>query len=216
MSTLRLSIIDAALSLPIRDDINLLEQCLSANLAVARSCRNGNCGRCDSTLLKGRVQLRNGLHVEGPATIALCISHAQSDVQISQLPLVKSPSHWRCQWQSPAQLRLPAGRQIPPRKGDICAILFEDTVELNEVADISGRDIHLLNACTNSPANQSVSLITIDRDHRGQYALWREHQHQRQTLWTHINHATAVIAQAAYQQNTDGARYCIEHMPKGE
>ena len=212
MNKLRLSIIDTALSLPIRSDLNLLEQCLSSNLVVARSCRNGNCGRCDSTLLKGCVKLRNGQCIEGPSTIALCVSYAQSHLQICHLPLIKSPSHWRCQWQNPSQLLLPAGRQIPPHKGDICAILFENSVELNEVADITGRNIHLLNTCTNT--NHSVSLITIDRDHQGQYALWREHQHQRQTLWAHINHATALIAQAAYLQNTNGARYHIEMLQR--
>tara|TARA_R110001592_G_scaffold1874_4_gene11359 strand:+ start:2988 stop:3659 length:672 start_codon:yes stop_codon:yes gene_type:complete len=207
----RLTIVDAALSLPIRHDHTLLQHCLAAELAVSRSCRNGNCGRCDSSLLKGRVKLRNGNTVEAPATIPLCIAFALDEVEISNLPLIKLPIFWRCQWQNSRVLVLPAGRQTPPHEGDICAVLFEGSVELNEIAEVNGRNIVLFKPAANTPEVNSVSLITIDAEHEGQYTLCREYKSQRQLVWQGINHVTARSAQTAYQANTCKGSYHIIH-----
>ncbi|WP_415242172.1 hypothetical protein [Zhongshania sp.] len=105
--------------------------------------------------------------------------------------LTKPPTSWRCQWQNSRVLVLPAGRQTPPDKGDICAVLFEATAELNEIAKVNGRNIVPLKPAANTPAVNSVSLITIDAEHEDQYILWREHKNQRQLVWKDINHITA-------------------------
>ncbi|MBW2941261.1 2Fe-2S iron-sulfur cluster-binding protein [Zhongshania aquimaris] len=206
-----LSIVDTALSLTINKDQNLLEQCLAATLPVTRSCRNGNCGRCDSKLLQGQVRLRNGNLLQSPATVPLCIAYAIEDLQISDIPLSQLPSHWRCQRQSPQQLLLPAGRQTPPLQGDICAILFVNGVEVNEIAHVAGRSIALTNPSAITAENSVVSLITIDRDHSGQFTLWREHQNHRQLLWANINQTTALSAQAAYQQSSGVGKYIVSN-----
>lgn len=211
MTALRLTIVDAALSLPIHHDQSLLQHCLAADLAVTRSCRNGNCGRCDSTLQKGRVQLRNGDIVDAPAIFPLCIAFALDDVEISNLPLTKLPTSWRCQWQNSQALLLPAGKQTPPHKGDICAVLFDATVEINEIADVDGRNIVLLKPAANTPEVNSVSLITIDAEHGGQYTLWREYKNQRQRVWKDINHVTARSAQTAYRASACSGSYLIDH-----
>lgn len=209
MATLRLSITDTARSLPINSDQTLLEHCLAADLPVTRSCRNGNCGRCDSGLDVGHVRLRDGKEINAPAIIPLCIAFATSDVSISNIPMLTLPSHWRCQWQNPRLLRLPAGRQIPPKKGDICALLMANTIEINEIANIDGRHIHLRLPTTNCSEQDSLGLIIIDREHRGEYSLCREHRGQQTLLWKNINHHTALAAQAAYQQSPESARYSI-------
>ena len=209
MASLTLTITNTALSLAINTDQNLLEHCLAADLPVTRSCRNGNCGRCDSSLQKGHVQLSDGSIIHAPAIIPLCIAHARSDLHISNIPLVKLPTHWRCQWRNPHILLLPAGRQTPPRQGDICAILLTHAVETNEIAEINGRNIVLRHPGENKLESGSASLITIDRDHHGDYSLWREYDGEQQQLWAHINHPTALAAQATYQQSGTSGRYLI-------
>jgi ferredoxin len=212
MATLMLSTTDTALSLPINPDQNLLEHCLGADLPVTRSCRNGNCGRCDSSLDAGHVRLRNDKEINAPAIIPLCITFAASDVSISKIPMLTLPSHWRCQWQNPMLLRLPAGRQIPPKQGDICALLMANAIELNEIANIDGRNIHLLLPTQNCSEQDSLSLIIIDREHHGEYSLFREHEGQQTRVWKNINHRTALAAQAAYQQHPESARYSIHDL----
>jgi hypothetical protein len=155
--------------------------------------------------------LRNGNITAAPAIITLCIAFALDDVEISNLPLTKLPTSWRCQWQHSRALLLPAGRQAPPRKGEICAVLFDTTAELNEIAGVNGRNIVLLKPAANTPEVNSVSLITITAEHGGQYTLWREYKNQRQLVWKDINHVTVRSAQAVYQASACNGSYHIDH-----
>ncbi len=204
MTTLSLSVADTSLYLAINDRDDLLKQCLAAELPVARSCRNGNCGRCDCQLESGEVVLRNGSKLRAPATIALCISHARSDLQIKQLPLTNIVQHWRCQALNPTQLQLPAGRQVPPKPGDIVALLLANTVLINCVAAMTGRVITLRDASDQIEQHKhhrrSIGLLNIDSQHDGDFALWRCEQHKQTLLWQGINQATGLAALAAYRR----------------
>jgi len=203
MSTLSLTVADTALSLNINDRDNLLNQCLAAGLPVARSCRNGNCGRCDCRLEFGQVQLRNGKLVTAPATIALCISHAHSAIGLNQLPLATPPQHWRCQGLGAQQLQLPAGRQTPPNIGDKVALLFAKTVTINSVAAVDGRVISLQNHCehiaTHIQNQAGIGLLNIDSEYHGNVDLWHSIKNRQTLLWPNINQRTGLAALAAYR-----------------
>ena len=84
-------------------------------------------------------------------------------------------------------------------------------VEVNEIAHVAGRGIALTKPSAITAENSVVSLITIDRDHSGQYTLWREHQNHRQLLWANINQTTALSAQAAYQQSSGVGKYILSN-----
>lgn len=211
MTTHSLTVADTALNLAINDRDNLLQQCLAAKLPVARSCRNGNCGRCDSQLEAGSVTLRNGTQLNAPNKIALCISHARSNLQIAHLPLISSPQHWRCEGVNARQLRLPAGRQSPPKPGDIVAVLLNNTVHINSIGGIDGRVIILQDECIevaqHAHNHRSIVLLNIDREHSGNFTLWHSSNHQQTLLWQGINHTTGIAAQAAYCSGGEPGRY---------
>ena len=211
MTTHSLTVADTALNLAINDRDNLLQQCLAAKLPVARSCRNGNCGRCDCQLEAGSVTLRNGTQLNAPNKIALCISHARSDLQIAHLPLISNPQHWRCEGVNARQLRLPAGRQSPPKPGDIVAVLLNNTVHINSIGGIDGRVITLQDECIevaqHAHNHHSIALLNIDREHSGDFALWHISNHQQTLLWQGINHTTGIAAQAAYCSGGEPGRY---------
>lgn len=204
MAMLSLSVADTAVCLAINDRDDLLKQCLAADLPVARSCRNGNCGRCDCRLESGEVVLRNGGKLSAPALIALCISHARSDLCIDQLPLTSIAQHWRCEGLNPIQLQLPAGRQTPPKYGDIVALLLTDAVLINSVTAIDGRIITLRDHCNEIEQHKrkrgGIGLLNIDREHSGDFALWRSNPNSQTLLWQGINQATGLAARAAYQR----------------
>lgn len=211
MTTHSLTVADTALNLAINDRDNLLQQCLAAKLPVARSCRNGNCGRCDSQLEAGSVTLRNGTQLNAPNKIALCISHARSNLQIAHLPLISSPQHWRCEGVNARQLRLPAGRQSPPKPGDIVAVLLNNTVHINSIGGIDGRVIILQDECIevaqHAHNHRSIVLLNIDREHSGNFTLWHSSNHQQTLLWQGINHTTGIAAQAAYLSGGEPGLY---------
>jgi len=217
MSTLSLTVADTALSLNINDRDNLLNQCLAAGLPVARSCRNGNCGRCDCQLEFGRVQLRNGKLVTAPATIALCVSHARSPIGLNQLPLASPPQHWRCQGLGPQQLQLPAGRQTPPNIGDKVALLFSATVTINSVAAVNGRVISLQDHCAHIASHiqnqDGIGLLNIDSEHHGNFVLWHRYKHCQTLLWPNINQSTGLAAQAAYRHGGSIGHYQLRAQP---
>lgn len=206
---LTLSTIAPPFSLSLNQDETLIEQCLAAGLAVTRSCRNGNCGRCDCQLLSGQIKLRNGNIVQATANVALCISYALSNVQFQSIPLIQQPSYWRCQLKGTQHLRLPAGRQTPPHAGDICALLHEDTVEINEAVRVEGRNIILQKPIQFAKQAAGLSMITIDRQYQGRYSLWRETPLQTLLLWDNINYLSAVAAQAAYRKSPDTGSYIV-------
>ena len=211
MVTVSLTVADTALSLAINSSDNLLAQCLAADLAIARSCRNGNCGRCDCQLESGTVLLRNGRELTAPATIALCISHARSDLRIKQLPLHSTAQHWRGEGLNSKQLQLPAGRQSPPKPGDIVALLLNNTVLINSVLAVDGRVITLQDCCDAIEQHQrnqlSIGLLNIDREHNGTFALWHEDKQMATLLWHGINQTTGFAALAAYRQGNSSGEF---------
>jgi hypothetical protein len=201
-----LSVLDSGLSLPLQDDVNLLKQCLEAGLDVARSCRNGNCGRCDSVMLKGQVQLRSADIQTAPATIALCISRALGDIELRSLPLLATPSQWHCQWLNQQILLLPAGRQYPPRQGDWLALLFDTHVEINNVSAVNGRQI-ILTTASPSPPKNSIGVLTIDREHAGHYQLQRKDQSH--ILWQNVDQHSAQAALAYYRHRQPSGQFTL-------
>ncbi|WP_373091441.1 2Fe-2S iron-sulfur cluster-binding protein [Zhongshania sp.] len=213
MTSLCLTVADTALSLNINSSEDLLKQCLAAALPIARSCRNGNCGRCDCQLESGTVVLRNGKVITAPATIALCISHARSDLRIAKMPLNSIAQHWRCEGLNLRQLQLPAGRQSPPQNGDMVALLLRNSVLINSVEAVAGRIITLQDPCPDIEQHKnkqlSIGLLNIDREHHGDFALWchgNSNDHT-QLLWRGINQATGLAAQAAYRHANNSDDY---------
>jgi ferredoxin len=211
-----LTVTDTALKLTINSEENLLEQCLATKLPVARSCRNGNCGRCDCLLEAGSVILRTGNQLLAPCTIALCISHAHSNLSINHLPLANRPQHWRCEGLNSKQVRLPAGRQSPPNEGDIVAVLLSNTVVTNSIAGVDGRVITLQEDCleiTHHLRNQrSIALLNIDREHAGSFSLWHSVSDQQTLLWPSINQTTGIAAQAAYRHGNSLGHFQLRNI----
>jgi ferredoxin len=193
----------AAESILLHADTNLLITCLNAGLPVARSCRNGNCGRCDVQLLAGQVVLRTGEHCQAPTQIPLCLAQPLSDLLVDRLPLETRTQHWQCQVIDGGRLRLPAGKQTPPRPGDIVAVFPKQQTGvapagLNTVAEQRGREIALADpVLTSSP---TVGLLVIDQQWQGNYALWQTRPAPALCLWSGINADTAHSALSLLQR----------------
>lgn len=69
-------------------DQSLLDAAIAAGLALAHSCRSGNCGACRATLLQGEVAYPYGpplgLSADDVAAgkVLLCQAHARSDLEL--------------------------------------------------------------------------------------------------------------------------------------
>ncbi|MGJ8686342.1 MAG: 2Fe-2S iron-sulfur cluster-binding protein [Spongiibacteraceae bacterium] len=192
----------------------LLTQCQSAGLAVASSCRNGNCGRCFAQLLNGQVLSAHGDKTVAPATIALCTSLATSNVEFSQLPIESSASHWYCQALSPQLLRLPAGQQPGLYTGNQLALLLEERIIVSSILQRSGRELSLTTPLPTGVT--SLTIVKISAHYKGSHTLYvaADQLSETRPIWSNINLATAAITLAALQRHGRRKTYTVvNHEP---
>lgn len=85
------------------------------------------------------------------------------------------------------------------------ALLLPNSVLINSVVAVAGRIITLQDPCPDieqhKDKRRSIGLLNIDREHHGDFALWRHGNSNDHTrlLWCGINQATGLAAQAAYR-----------------
>lgn len=142
---------------------NLLSAAQRAHWLVRHGCRNGNCGVCTATLLKGEVIVGDSHIASRDAPeILLCRSRIEADIEIRLPgnPLHGSPEQAQrrfAQLQSVTasddhfrlRLQLPAGRRAPIYPGQYLLIEEDDDQLLRaeiDLAQSSGRSLSLLAA----------------------------------------------------------------------
>lgn len=141
----------------------LLEAGQRAGFGFPNACRNGNCLRCQGTLVRGSVRLRNGRTVRAgeaaASTVVYCVAHALEDCEINvpditapgELPIVEAA----CQVTditplnhdvSRVVLRLPAGKPVRWHAGQYLELLHGDMPAAFSIANArqgDGRDLEL-------------------------------------------------------------------------
>ena len=142
---------------------SLLEAGLRAGFGFPSACRNGNCLRCQGTLLKGSVQLRNGQTIQAgeaaAAQVLYCVAYAQEPCEINvpditapgQLPVIEAA----CQITditplnhdvSRVMLKLPAGKAVQWYAGQYLELLLPQGPSAFSIANArsgDGRDLEL-------------------------------------------------------------------------
>ena len=141
----------------------LLEAGLRAGFGFPSACRNGNCLRCQGTLLRGSVQLRNGRIIyageAAAAQVLYCVAYAQEPCEINvpditapgQLPVIEAA----CQITditslnhdvSRVMLKLPAGKAVQWYAGQYLELLLPQGPSAFSIANArsgDGRDLEL-------------------------------------------------------------------------
>lgn len=180
----RLTILHAELApreLAVKPEPTLLQQLHCAGIDVPQACRNGTCGRCHASLLRGAATA-----TRADQTVPLCISHAQSDLDLT-LPAAPQWRQYACQLlaqhEDLIQLRLPAGRSV----------LYDDQFVLfcsrsaSAAKLISQRqrrvDLRLHTQPWVIDKNSVVQLLCVKTSGDGRYRLHVGHQ----TLLTGLN-----------------------------
>ncbi|MCH8544033.1 MAG: 2Fe-2S iron-sulfur cluster binding domain-containing protein [Alcanivorax sp.] len=142
---------------------SLLEAGLRAGFGFPSACRNGNCLRCQGSLLAGSVTLRNGRTIQAgeaaAAQVLYCVAHAQEPCEINvpditapgQLPVIEAA----CQITditplnhdvSRVILKLPAGKAVQWYAGQYLELLLPQGPSAFSIANArsgDGRDLEL-------------------------------------------------------------------------
>jgi len=153
---------------------NLLSAAQRAHWLVRYGCRNGNCGVCSATLLRGEVQTPEGtLSSDGEPEILLCRARIERDIDIrlpgnplhgsfdqTQQRRVRLQSVTADEGQFRLRLQLPAGRRPPVFPGQY--LLIDEEIDGGEPLRA---EIDL-----EQSADRSLSVITprqplVDGDH---------------------------------------------------
>ena len=125
--------------LPVDPAHPLLTQVHAAGFAVPSACRNGNCGRCDATLLQGQAS-----HLRSTRRLPLCISQAQGNLHV-ELAVTDTHAVHACQLigvsAGRVELRLPAGHI--DLKGNRFALLTKQCAVSVELIHRQGRSLGL-------------------------------------------------------------------------
>lgn len=176
-------------------ELDLLQQLRRAGFDVPQACRNGNCGRCYAKLLQGQAS-----KTLQPDTLALCISHAHSDMKLA-LPATSQWQRYACQLlaQSDDQIRvrLPAGKIVVPDSQYSRFVLF--TAQSAAAVTLIGQRQRILEfqippeqafartafakATFARASNQVVHLLCVNPSDGGHYRLL----YKRQTLVSGLN-----------------------------
>lgn len=209
MPTYQLKIQQPASEIPVHSQQSLLAQCQQAGMAVASSCRNGNCGRCFAQLLHGRVRSTRGADTAAPATIALCTSFAIENIELQQLTLDDAVAHWYCQVLSPQVLRLPAGQQPGLYAGNQLALFIEDTVIVSGIRQRSGRELRLTASLPDGTT--SLAIAKIPARYRGTYTLYiaSETADAAKPIWANITLTAATAALTVLQRHGGENKYIL-------
>lgn len=187
----RLQVQQPGLEIIVSPDKSLLQSCTESGMKLSQSCRNGNCLRCEATLVAGQVTLRDGRRLNAPANIPLCISYPASNLLLENLPLNRQGSYWHAQLTGRGDWLLAAGSQPAPQPGQRVAVLQAGRVEMSRVDQISGRNVRLAPAVT---AGGSAFLISLTAQTRGNQALWHRHGLHPQCLWSSLSADTGQLA----------------------
>lgn len=144
--------------LPVDERRPLLEQLAAQHISVRHSCRNGNCGLCDTALLGGKVRIAGQARSGG--AIPLCTACPASDLQLGPLPRPAATATLSCQRldsrehrDGSLRLRLPAGRQPAIAAGDRVTVAG---IGRARVLERQGRELRL-----SLSANSEQSLLTL-------------------------------------------------------
>ncbi|GAB3369463.1 2Fe-2S iron-sulfur cluster-binding protein [Spongiibacter taiwanensis] len=189
----RLQVQQPGLDIIVSPDKSLLQSCTESGMKLSQSCRNGNCLRCEATLVAGQVTLRDGRRLNAPANIPLCISYPASDMVLESLPLSRQGSYWHAQLTSKGDWQLAAGSQPPPQLGQRVAVLQATRVDPSRVDQISGRHVRLAPPVTLTGSG-SAFLIALSAPTRGNLALWHKRHLHPQCLWSNLSADTGQLA----------------------
>ncbi len=161
----------ATRELAVDPTLPLLTQVHAAGFAVPSACRNGNCGRCDATLLKGQAS-----HLRSTRRLPLCISQAQGNLHV-ELAVASTHTVYACQLigisAGHVELRLPAGHI--DLKGNSFVLLTQQCAASVELTHRHGRSLGLSVSLHGLEALKSETLVYLLNASRGEqkpYALW--------------------------------------------